>query len=627
MNNLSVENLAKNYDERQLFENLTFGLEQGQKAALVGVNGCGKSTLLKIIAGIEPPDRGEVSFRKGVRVAMVPQSPEFDDNDNIVQAVFAEDIEELNVIRDYEIAIHKATVDPENAPDLTDVLERMDQLNAWDYESQVKQLLGELGLHDLEQKMGELSGGQRKRVALARALVVKPDFLILDEPTNHLDLDVIEWLESYLATANLTLLMVTHDRYFLDRVTNEIMEIDQGELFRYKGNYQNFLEKKAEREAQDAATVDKAKNLLRKELEWMRRQPKARGTKAKYRVDAFYETKEKASKGIQRAEMEVNLKGERQGKKILVMEHVSKRFDKIKILENFEHTFQRKERVGIVGPNGVGKSTFLNLLIGNILPDSGNMELGQTTKFGYYTQEEQIFNPNSRVIDVIKEVAEVIKMADGSVITASQLLNQFLFPPKMQFNMVGKLSGGERRRLQLLRVLMNNPNFLILDEPTNDLDLMTLNVLEDYLDNFEGCLMIVSHDRYFMDKLTDHLFIFEGEGQVRDFPGNYTDFREQGGKLAKKEEAPKKSADKSPAPAEPVKTEKKKLSYNEQREYDKLEGEIAKLEKERDAKTALMNQKTDFEELQKLAEELEAIRDSIEEKEMRWLELSDKAGV
>lgn len=627
MNNLSVENLAKNYDERQLFENLTFGLEQGQKAALVGVNGCGKSTLLKIIAGIEPPDRGEVSFRKGVRVAMVPQSPEFDDNDNIVQAVFAEDIEELNVIRDYEIAIHKATVDPENAPDLTDVLERMDQLNAWDYESQVKQLLGELGLHDLEQKMGELSGGQRKRVALARALVVKPDFLILDEPTNHLDLDVIEWLESYLATANLTLLMVTHDRYFLDRVTNEIMEIDQGELFRYKGNYQNFLEKKAEREAQDAATVDKAKNLLRKELEWMRRQPKARGTKAKYRVDAFYETKEKASKGTQRAEMEVNLKGERQGKKILVMEHVSKRFDKIKILENFEHTFQRKERVGIVGPNGVGKSTFLNLLIGNILPDSGNMELGQTTKFGYYTQEEQIFNPNSRVIDVIKEVAEVIKMADGSVITASQLLNQFLFPPKMQFNMVGKLSGGERRRLQLLRVLMNNPNFLILDEPTNDLDLMTLNVLEDYLDNFEGCLMIVSHDRYFMDKLTDHLFIFEGEGQVRDFPGNYTDFREQGGKLAKKEEAPKKSTDKSPAPAEPVKTEKKKLSYNEQREYDKLEGEIAKLEKERDAKTALMNQKTDFEELQKLAEELEAIRDSIEEKEMRWLELSDKAGV
>ncbi|WP_421889903.1 ABC-F family ATP-binding cassette domain-containing protein [Marinoscillum sp.] len=627
MNNLSVENLAKNYDERQLFENLTFGLEQGQKAALVGVNGCGKSTLLKIIAGIEPPDRGEVSFRKGVRVAMVPQSPEFDDNDNIVQAVFAEDIEELNVIRDYEIAIHKATVDPENAPDLTDVLERMDQLNAWDYESQVKQLLGELGLHDLEQKMGELSGGQRKRVALARALVVKPDFLILDEPTNHLDLDVIEWLESYLATANLTLLMVTHDRYFLDRVTNEIMEIDQGELFRYKGNYQNFLEKKAEREAQDAATVDKAKNLLRKELEWMRRQPKARGTKAKYRVDAFYETKDKASKGIQRAEMEVNLKGERQGKKILVMEHVSKRFDKIKILENFEHTFQRKERVGIVGPNGVGKSTFLNLLIGNILPDSGNMELGQTTKFGYYTQEEQIFNPNSRVIDVIKEVAEVIKMADGSVITASQLLNQFLFPPKMQFNMVGKLSGGERRRLQLLRVLMNNPNFLILDEPTNDLDLMTLNVLEDYLDNFEGCLMIVSHDRYFMDKLTDHLFIFEGEGQVRDFPGNYTDFREQGGKLAKKEEAPKKSADKSAPPVEPVKTEKKKLSYNEQREYDKLEGEIAKLEKERDVKTEEMNQKTDFEELQKLAKELETIKNTIEEKEMRWLELSDKAGV
>lgn len=624
MNNLSVENLAKNYDERQLFEGLTFGLDQGQKAALVGVNGCGKSTLLRIIAGLEPADRGEVSFRKGVRVSMVPQNPEFDDQDNIVQAVFSEDIDELNVIRDYEMAIHKATVDPEHAPDISPLIERMDQLNAWDYESQVTQLLGELGLHDLEQKMGELSGGQRKRVALARALVVNPDFLILDEPTNHLDLEVIEWLEGYLATANLTLLMVTHDRYFLDRVTNEIMEIDNGELFRYKGNYQNFLEKKSEREAQDAASVDKAKNLLRKELDWMRRQPKARGTKAKYRVDAFYETKEKASRGVQRQEMEVNLKGERQGKKILEMEQVSKRFEKLKILEHFNHTFQRKERVGIVGPNGVGKSTFLNILIGKIKPDTGKMEVGQTTKFGYYTQEEQAFNPNSRVIDVVKEVAEVIKLSNGSVITASQLLNQFLFPPKMQFNMVGKLSGGERRRLQLLRVLMDNPNFLILDEPTNDLDLMTLNVLEDYLDTFEGCLMIVSHDRYFMDKLTDHLFIFEGDGKVRDFPGNYTDFREQGGRFVQKT-AEAKPAEK--APVEPPKTEKIKLSYNEQREFEKLEGEISKLEKERDTISETMNQKSDFGELQKLGEQLEAAKARLEEKEMRWLELSEKAGL
>ncbi len=625
MNNLSVENLAKNFDEKQLFDQLTFGLDQGQKAALVGVNGCGKSTLLKIIAGLEKPDRGAVSFRKGIRVAMVPQSPEFDDNDDVVQAVFAEDIEELNVIRDYEMALHLATVDPHNAPDISPLLERMDNLNAWDYESQVKQLLGELGIENLEQKMGSLSGGQRKRVALARALVVKPDFLILDEPTNHLDLQVIEWLEGYLATANLTLLMVTHDRYFLDKVTNEIMELDNGELFRYKGNYQNFLEKKSEREAQDAASVDKAKNLLRKELDWMRRQPKARGTKAKYRVDAFYETKEKASKGVQRAEMEVNLKGERQGKKILVMEHVFKKFDELRILEDFSHTFQRKERVGIVGPNGIGKSTFLNMLIGEIESDAGVREVGQTTKFGHYTQEEQIFNPNSRVIDIVKEVAEVIELANGSVVTASQLLNQFLFPPKMQYNMVGKLSGGERRRLQLLRVLMKNPNFLILDEPTNDLDLMTLNVLEDYLDSFEGCLMIVSHDRYFMDKLTDHLFIFEGQGIVRDFPGNYTDYREEGGFKANSNQKQKET--KTAESKEPVKkTEAKKLSYNEQREYDSLEGEIAKLETKVEKLTEEMNAKTDFEELQKMAQEIDKIKESIEEKEMRWLELTEKIG-
>lgn len=624
MNHLSVENLAKSFDERQLFKELTFGLDQGQKAALVGVNGCGKSTLLKIIAGLEVPDRGEVSFRKGVRVAMVPQNPDFDDADNIVQAVFAEDIDELNVVRDYEIALHKATIDPENAPDITPLIERMDQLNAWDYESHVKQMLGELGLHNLDQKMGELSGGQRKRVALARALIVDPDFLILDEPTNHLDLEVIEWLENYLATANLTLLMVTHDRYFLDRVTNEVLEIDQGQIFKYKGNYAHFLEKKTEREAQDAASVDKARNLLRKELDWMRRQPKARGTKAKYRVDAFYETKDKASKNVGRPEMEVNLKGERQGKKILEMEQVSKKYGDLKILEHFNHTFQRKERVGVVGPNGVGKSTFLNIIIGQIKPDTGKMEVGQTTRFGYYTQEEQVFNPNMRVLDVVKEVAEVIQLADGSVITASQLLNQFLFPPKMQFNVVGKLSGGEKRRLQLLRVLMTNPNFLILDEPTNDLDLMTLNVLEDYLETFEGCLMVVSHDRYFMDKLTDHLFVFEGEGKVRDFPGNYTDLREQNLMPSSKTQQTERSKEERQEVTESSAVEKK-LSYNEQREFEGLEGEIEKLEKKRSGIAEEMNNKTAYDELQKLGEELEAVKDLLELKEMRWLELSERA--
>ncbi len=622
MNQLSVENLAKSYDSRQLFEGLTFGLDQGQKAALVGVNGCGKSTLMKIIAGLEPTDRGEVSFRKGIRVSMVPQNPDFDDQDNIVQAVFSEDIPELNVVRDYEMALHQATVDPENAPDISPLIEEMDRLNAWDYESHVKQMLGELGLHDLEQKMSDLSGGQRKRVALARALIVNPDFLILDEPTNHLDLEVIEWLENYLATANLTLLMVTHDRYFLDKVTNEVLEIDEGQIFKYKGNYANFLEKKSEREASDAATVDKAKNLLRKELDWMRRQPKARGTKAKYRVDAFYETKEVASKNMGRQEMEVNLKGERQGKKIMELEQVSKSFGDLKILDHFNHTFQRKERVGIVGPNGVGKSTFLNILIGEIEADSGRREVGQTTKFGYYTQEEQKFDLNARVIDVIKEVAEYIKLADGSQVTASGLLNQFLFPPKMQFNVVGKLSGGERRRLQLLRVLMNNPNFLILDEPTNDLDLMTLNVLEDYLESFEGCLLVVSHDRYFMDKLTDHLFVFEGDGKVRDFPGNYTDLREQGAMPTSKKQESGASKKQETASATPA--PKKKLSYNEQREFDGLEKEMAKLEKKKVEIAEEMNTKTAYDELQKLGADLEQVKAQLEEKEMRWLELSER---
>lgn len=628
MNHLSVENLAKSYDERQLFENASFGLDQGQKAALVGVNGCGKSTLLKIVAGLEVPDRGEVSFRSGIKVSILPQNPLFDEDDNVVQAVFSEDIEELNVIRDYGLAMHQITVDPENAPDITPLIEEMDRLNAWDYESQVKQLLGTLGISNLEQKMSELSGGQRKRVALARALIVNPDFLILDEPTNHLDLEVIEWLENYLATANLTLLMVTHDRYFLDKVTNEILELDNGDIHRYKGNYQYFLEKKEERQMQQEATVDKARNLFRKELDWMRRQPKARGTKAKYRIDAFHETKAVASQNLGRRELEVNLKGERQGKKILELEQVSKSFGELRILDHFNHTFQRKERVGIVGPNGVGKSTFLNILTGLEKPDNGRREVGQTTKFGHYTQEELNFDPTKRVLDIVQEVAEVIELSDGSVITASQLLNQFLFPPKMQYNVVGKLSGGERRRLQLLRVLMLNPNFLILDEPTNDLDLMTLNVLEDYLETFEGCLMIVSHDRYFMDRLTDHLFVFMGDGQVKDFPGNYTDLRQSGlmDKPKPRGHGEAKEGPKGQASV-PAKSQAKKLSYNEQRELDKLEPDMAKLEDKRKELVSRMEKESAYDELQKLAEALDQIKEQLEEKEMRWLELSEKAGL
>lgn len=623
MNYLSVEELSKSYDEKKLFENLTFGLDQGQKAALVGVNGTGKSTLMKVIAGIEAPDKGIVSFRKGLTVSMLLQHPEFNPSDTILEAVFSEDKEELNVIRDYEMAMYKTETDPDNAPDLSPILEKMDTLNAWEYEHQIKGLLGKLGIHNLDQKMKDLSGGQKKRVALAQALVVDPDVLILDEPTNHLDLELIEWLENYLATANLTLLMVTHDRYFLDRVTNEILEIEHGKIYRYKGNYSQFLEKKAERMEMEAASIDKAKNLFKTELEWMRRQPKARGTKAKYRVDAFHDVKAKAHSAVQTQKMEVNLKGERQGKKILELHHIHKSYDNLTLVRDFSYVFKRKEKIGIIGPNGVGKSTFLNILSQKIKPDSGEIETGQTTKFGYYTQDETIFDPNKKVIDIVKEVAEYIELDNGSQVTASQLLNQFMFPPKMQHNFVGKLSGGEKRRLQLLRVLMANPNFLILDEPTNDLDITTLNVLEDYLQNFAGCLMIVSHDRYFMDRLVDHLFVFEGNGKIRDFPGNYTDYREKEGvPVAELPKSDKKQSHKvEDSGTRPEKS--KKLSYNEQRELDQLDKEIPKLESRKKELQDAMNSETEYEKLQQISDQIKAVEEELEEKEMRWLELSE----
>ncbi len=624
MNYLSAEGLSKSYDERQLFSDLTFGIDQGQKVALVGVNGCGKSTLMKIIAGLENADGGVVSFRKGLTVAMLPQNPDFNDEDKVVEAVFDGDHEVLNLIRDYEVALQKSERDPTKAPDLTPLLERMDALNAWEYESDVKQVLGKLGIHDFDQLLGTMSGGQRKRVALAKALVLKPDFLILDEPTNHLDLEVIEWLEEFLATANLTLLMVTHDRYFLDRVTNEIVEIDEGQLFKYKGNYSAFLEKKREREEMEQATVAKARNLYKKELEWMRRQPKARGTKAKYRIDAFHDLEKTASKNLEKAEMQVKLQSERQGKKILELQKVSKAFEGRQLIQDFEYVFKRRDRIGIVGPNGVGKSTLLKLIAGEIKADAGELDFGINTKIGHYTQEEQQFDPSKRVLDIVQEVAESIQLADGSEVSASQLLNQFLFPPKMQYNVVGKLSGGERRRLQLLRVLIDNPNFIILDEPTNDLDIMTLNVLEDYLEKYDGCLLIVSHDRYFMDRLVDHLFVFEGKGVIRDFPGNYTDYRE----AAKERQSQPSEAKPKEAARETQKVKEKKqaLSYKEKREYESLEGEIAKLEEEKKDLTTKMNAgNSDFEELQKLSNRIQEIDADLEEKEMRWLELDERA--
>ena len=623
MNYLSVERLTKSFDEKQLFEEITFGLEQGQKAALVGVNGCGKSTLLKVIAGLLYPNSGEVTFRKGISLSILTQNPEFADDDTVMQAVFSKDREELKAIRNYESALLKMEKNPEAGVDLSPFIEQMDALNAWDYEHQVKEILGKLGIHTLDQKMGELSGGQKKRVALAQCLVVKPHVLILDEPTNHLDLEIIEWLEEYLATQNLTLLMVTHDRYFLDRVTNEILEIDAGQIFKYHGNYSDFLQQKSDREEQQAVTVGKAKNLLKKELEWMRRQPKARGTKAKYRIDAFYDVKEKASQTVTKSEMEVNLKSDRQGKKIMEIKHISKIFDDKKVIDDFSYVFQRKERIGIVGANGAGKSTFLNILTQNLTPDLGELDIGQTTKFGYYTQDEAVFDPQMKVIEVVKEVAEFIQLADGSEVSASNLLTQFLFLPSVQYNLVGKLSGGEKRRLQLLRVLMANPNFLVLDEPTNDLDIMTLNVLEDYLDKFDGCLMIVSHDRYFMDKLVDHLFVFEGQGLIRDFPGNYTDYRAtEGGIKSVKNEGQKPSNTKKNISKEAVESPRK-MTFNEKRELEQIEKELSKLENQKKAIEGALAEETDYEKLMALGIQLDQIKTHAEDKELRWLELSE----
>ncbi len=635
MNHLSVENLRKSFNEKTLFSEITFGISQGQKVALVGHNGCGKSTLLRIISGHETTDTGQVVFANDLRVAYLHQNPFFREGDTVKEAVFDRQNPLLALVSDYEYYMKLSETDPAAGEKLQDLLPAMEAHNAWDYESQVQQILGKLGIHDMDQKVNQLSGGQKKRVSLAKTLIEKPDFLILDEPTNHLDLETIEWLEEYLAKAQLTLLMVTHDRYFLERVTNEILELDGGSLYKYKGNYSYYLEKKAEREQMQATEVDKARNLMRKELDWVRRQPKARGTKAKYRMDAFEDTKEKASQKLGRAQMELDVKTSRVGGKIMEIKKISKSFEGKQLFRDFSYTFKKGDRIGVIGKNGMGKSTFLNTLTGKIKPDTGEIDTGGTTVFGYYTQDEQVFNPEHRIIDVVKEVAEVIETGSGKQLTASQFLNYFQFPPAVQYTPVGKLSGGEKRRLQLLRVLIKSPNFLILDEPTNDLDITTLNILEEYLENFGGSLIIVSHDRYFMDRLVEHLFVFEGDGELRDFYGNYTDYREtKAEEEAAEKKAPEKKSD-SPAAvktapaAQPAadKTEKRKLSFKEQREFSELEKEIATLEKKKVQFTEKMNQgQPGHQELIDWAQELEQINKTLEEKELRWLELSEFAG-
>ena len=626
MNYLSAENISKNYNERWLFKGINFGILKGDKVALVGQNGTGKTTLMNILAGIIPADEGTVSIRKGISVGYLFQSPSFDENLTVMDTLFMGESPANQAIKLYE----KSQLHPEDMDLLSNALELMDKYQAWDYESRVKQILGKLGIHDIERKVSELSGGQRKRVAMAKVLIEEPDFMIFDEPTNHLDLETIEWLEQTLSAQNITVLLVTHDRYFLDRVCNNIVELENGNIHTYKGNYGYFLEKKAEREASESASIDKAKNTLRTELEWMRRQPKARGTKAQYRIDAFHELKDKASQTKDESKVLLNVKMSRQGSKILEIDDLSKSFGNQKIVDHFSYVFQRGDRIGIIGKNGIGKSTFLNMITQNLKPDSGKITSGETVVYGYYTQGDLDFNPTDRVIDVIKEIAEVVTVGTGETISASQFLTHFKFDPKVQYGMVEKLSGGEKRRLQLMKVLIQNPNFLILDEPTNDLDIQTLNILEDFLMAFGGCIILVSHDRYFMDKLVEHLFVFEGDGVIRDFPGNYTDYREWvdspealENKSQNSEDGRKSGSNNLSTTVEKPQAIKKKLSFKEQKEYDDLGKLIQQLEAKKVTLTEQLNGGGSYEDLANWAKEIEKITAELDEKELRWLEISE----
>lgn len=637
MNYLSAENLTKTYGDRTLFRDLTFGLSRGDKVAIVGANGSGKTTLLSILAGAIPPDAGLVSLRKDITIGYLDQQPDLNDTLTVMEAVLAGESAQLDAVRAYELALAS-----DDHTGLERAMSDMEKHEAWDYESQIRQMLGELGIQDVNQAVSSLSGGQRKRVALARVLIQNPDLLILDEPTNHLDIEAIEYLEGFLNTSNGTLLMVSHDRYFLDRVCNQIAEMDNGQLYSYKGNYAYFLEKKDERETAAASELTKDRNTFRRELDWMRRQPKARGTKAQYRIDAFEDLKEKTSGKRSDGDLDLNLRMARLGSKILEVENLSKRFDDKVLLDHFTYTFKRPDRVGLIGKNGMGKTTLMNMLTGQLRPDSGKIMTGGTVKFGYYTQTELDLPENQRVIDVVQDVAEVMKLANGDTITASQLLSRFLFNRQKQYDFVAKLSGGEKRRLQLLLVLVQNPNFLILDEPTNDLDITTLNVLEDFLLNFSGCVLIVTHDRYFMDRLVEHVFVMEGEGKVRDFPGNYTDYREwrdsQGrGKLPTDSsghgsDRPSGTILQNQRPT-PVVSQpsvngnangaKRKLSFKELKEYETLEGEIESLEQRKADVMNLLNAGGHHEELTTWAREIEQIDQAIAQKSDRWLELAE----
>lgn len=617
MNLLSVENIAKAFGERVILQNISFGINKDQKIAFIAKNGTGKTTLLNIIAGKDQPDSGQVVFRKGIHIGFLSQNPQFDEELTVEETIFATDNPILRLIQEYEHALQH----PENETAYQKAFEQMERHNAWDFETQYKQILFRLKLDNLQLKVKSLSGGQKKRLALANVLISKPDLLILDEPTNHLDLEMIEWLEQYFAKENLTLFIVTHDRYFLERVCNEILELDNGELFSYKGNYSYFLEKKEQRLAQEQASVEKAKNLYVKELDWMRRQPKARTTKSKSRIDDFYKIKEEAHKRRKEHTVQLEINMERLGSKTVEFHNVSKSFDDLCVLNKFNYNFLRGERVGIIGKNGTGKSTFLNLLTGTLQPDSGKIVVGDTIKFGYYTQNGIEVQQGQKVIEVIQKYGEYIPLLKGRTLSAGQLLERFLFDRKKQYDYVEKLSGGELKRLYLCTVLIQNPNFLILDEPTNDLDIVTLNVLEDFLLDYPGCLVVVSHDRYFMDKIVDHLFVFNGNGEVDDFPGNYTDYRVYEESTPPLDDSPKKEAAKNTWRKDGMKG----LSFNEQKEYNRLEKEIAQLEEKKTSIEAAFAEGTlTNEQIQAQSVALQETLTAIEVKTERWFELTEK---
>ncbi|RYZ97619.1 MAG: ABC transporter ATP-binding protein [Sphingobacteriaceae bacterium] len=613
---VSAENLGHSFHDHWLFKNLTIGINRGRRVALVGINGAGKSTLLKLLSGEFMPTEGKVVRSRDLRVGYLEQDPGFKNSLTISDYIFHEDNIQQQLIKKYEELLEN---DPENSKAIEKIMEELSEVDAWEYEYKIKTILGRLDIHHLNQNITSLSGGQKKRLALARLLIEDPDIYILDEPTNHLDIDTIEWLEKLLTEGNKTILMVTHDRYFLDNVCNEIIEIDRGKIFTFNGNYGYYLEKKAEREATDEAQFHKNSQLLKKELEWMRRQPQARGTKSQARINSFYELEDKTKNAGLKEKVELTMKTARQGNKIMELKGINKSFKDINLIDDFSYVFKKGDRIGLAGKNGSGKSTLLNLLTGNLQPDSGVVDKGETTVMGYFHQSGIKFKEDERVIDIVKNVAEYITMADGKLISASQLLTLFLFPPKKQHGFVANLSGGEKKRLQLMNILMKNPNFLILDEPTNDLDIDTLNVLEEFLTSYGGILMIVSHDRYLLDKMADQLFIMEGNGSVKIFNGNYSSYR------LELDEA-KQAAKQKPTLVQPVKVvePKNKLSFKEQKELDTLESEIARLETSlKDANNQLNATGISNDKLNEVLAQITIINSQLEDKGVRWLVLSE----